>query len=78
MEFIGKKAAIDALTMLGLALRPGIGSVSLSRDGVSQSTSYITGQYGPYSGPIMAYKDWLKEEMPRYRAKYRGTPYTVV
>lgn len=78
LDLIGKKAAMDALIMLGLALRPGMGSVSLSRDGVSQSTSYITGKYGPYTPAIQMYADFLEKEIPRYRAQYRGTMTIVV
>lgn len=78
-ELIAKKAAIDALTVLGMALRPGVGSVSLSRDGVSESVSYVTSAtYGAYTGTIKAYKDWIEEEGKRLRSKYRGINMVVV
>jgi hypothetical protein len=78
-ELIAKKAAIDALTVLGMALRPGVGSVSLSRDGVSESVSYVTGsKYGVYTGQIQAYKDWIDEQGKLLRAKYRGVTMCVV
>ncbi len=78
-ELIAKKAAINALIVAGMALRPGVGSVSLSRDGVSESVSYTTSaQYGVYTGTIAAYKDWITEESKRLRAKYRGPTMVVV
>lgn len=78
-ELIAKKAAIDALTVAGLALRPGIGSTSLSRDGVSESVSYTTSaQYGVYTGTIQAYKDWMKDVIPQIKGKYRGPTMVIV
>ncbi len=78
-ELIAKKAAMDALTMLGAALRPGIGSTSLGRDGVSQSVSYTTQmKYGPYTGAITAFKDWIDENLAKYKGKYRGMTMVVV
>ena len=76
---VAKKAAIDALTAAGLALRPGVGSVSLSRDGVSESVSYATSaQYGVFSASITTYKEFLKEALPMLRGKYRGAGLVVV
>ncbi len=78
-ELIMKKAAIDALIMLGQALRPGVGSMSLSRDGVSQSVSYTSqAKYGVFTGPISAYKEWIKEELQKYRGVYKGPGMVVV
>jgi hypothetical protein len=78
-ELIAKKAAINALIVAGMALRPGVGSVSLSRDGVSESVSYTTSaEYGVYTGTIKAYKDWITEETARLKAKYRGPTMVVV
>ena len=78
-EIIAKKAAMDALIMLGNALRPGVGSVSLGRDGVSQSVSYTNQmQYGAYTGAIMAFKEWIDNNLQKYRGKYRGATMVVV
>jgi hypothetical protein len=78
-ELVAKYAAINALTVAGMALRPGVGSVSLARDGVSESVSYTTtAEYGIYTGTIKAYKDWIKEEGAKLRAKYRGVTMVVV
>lgn len=79
MELIAKKSAIDALIVLGAAFRPGMGSISLGRDGVSQSVSLLSTQkYGPFTGPIAAFTEWFERELPRYKAKYRGSLVTVV
>lgn len=78
-ELIAKKAAINALIVAGMALRPGVGSVSLSRDGVSESVSYTTSaEYGIYTGTIKAYQDWIDKRGPELRAKYRGVTMVVV
>ncbi len=78
-ELVAKKAAINALIVAGMALRPGVGSISLSRDGVSESVSYTTtAQYGIYTGTITAYKEWIQEETGRLRAKYRGLTMVIV
>lgn len=78
-EFIGKLAGINALTAASLAFRPGIGSLSLSRDGVSESTSYNTqATYGVYTGAITAYKEWIEDKTRLLRHKYRGLNMVVV
>lgn len=78
-ELIAKKAAMDALVTLGMALRPGVGSVSLGRDGVSQSVSYTTqAQYGPYTGAINAFKEWIDTNLVKLKGKYRGATMIVV
>lgn len=77
-ELIAKRAAINALVIAGQALRPGLGSVSLSRDGVSESVSYInSAQYGLFTGTITAYKEWIDERGKELRAKYRGITMVV-
>ena len=78
-ELIAKKAAIDALVMAGQAIRPGLGSVSLGRDGVSESVSYTNAaQYGMFTGTINSYKEWIEEHGKELRAKYRGVTMVVV
>jgi hypothetical protein len=79
LEIIAKKAAIDALTVAGMALRPGVGSVSLSRDGVSESISYATtAEFGIYTGTINAYKQWIDDHIKELKGKYRGPTLIVV
>ena len=78
-ELIAKKAAIMALVIAGQALRPGLSSVSLSRDGVSESVSYLnSAQYGLFTGTITAYKEWIDENGKELKAKYRGVTMVVV
>lgn len=79
LELVGKKAALEVLIMLGQAFRPGLGSISMSRDGVSQSTSLLASQaYGIYTGPIKMYLDWFEKYGNLVRARYRGARWTVV
>jgi hypothetical protein len=79
LEILGKKAAIDALTLLGQALRPGIGSQSVSRDGVSESVSYTnTAQFGIFTGTIAVYQKWIDEQLKQYRGAFRGANFVVV
>lgn len=78
-ELIGRLAAIKTLTALASAFRPGVGSMSLSRDGVSQSVSYINTQtYGIYTGAISAHQKWLEDNETMLKAKYRGLNWVVV
>jgi hypothetical protein len=78
-ELLAKKAAIEALQAAALAFRPGLGSLSLSRDGVSESVSYNSQQqFGIYTGTILAYREWIKENEQMFRAKYRGLDWMVV
>lgn len=78
-EVIAKKAAIDALTVASQAFRPGIGSVSLGRDGVSESVSYTAqAQFGLYTGQISQYKDQLEKQLPKLKGRYRGINFRVV
>lgn len=78
-NIIAKKAAIDALTLAGQAIRPGVGSLSLGRDGVSQSVSFTNQQqYGMFNAAIQRYNDEIKDTMPKLRARYRGATLVVV
>ena len=79
MELVAKKAAIDALTKIGQAFRPGVSSQSVSRDGVSESVSYLTaGLYGIFSGAIKSYREWIDQNLPMLRGSYRGALMVVV
>lgn len=73
IESIGKKAAIDALTVAGQAFRGGFSSQSISRDGVSESVSYTASAiYGIYSATIEEYSKFLNREIKQLRGRYRG------
>jgi hypothetical protein len=73
LEIIGKKAAIDALTVAGQAFRGGFASQSLSRDGVAESVSYTASAiYGIYSATIEDYNKFINREIKQVRGRYRG------
>lgn len=79
IELVAKKAAIDALTLIGQAFRPGIAGQSVSRDGVSESVSYLSsGMYGIYSGVIKTYTEWMDKTLPMLRGAYKGVNMLVV
>jgi len=73
LEVVGKKAAIDALTVAGQAFRGGYSSQSISRDGVSESVSYTASAiYGIYSATIEEYSKFLNREIKQLKGRYRG------
>jgi hypothetical protein len=79
LEVIGKKAAIDALTVAGHAFRGGFSSQSVSRDGVSESVSYTASAiYGIYSATIEEYTKFLNREIKQLRGRYRGVNMIVM
>lgn len=79
LEVIGKKAAIDALTVAGQAFRGGFSSQSISRDGVSESVSYTASAiYGIYSATIEEYSKFLNREIKQLKGRYRGLNVVVL
>lgn len=79
IELVAKKAAIDALTLIGQAFRPGVAGQSVSRDGVSESVSYLSsGVYGIFSGVIKTYTEWMDKNLPMLRGAYKGVNMMVV
>lgn len=78
-SYLGKRAAMRALATAGTAMRPGIGSSSVGRDGVNQSMSYTsTAMYGIYTGQITLYKEQCEDEAKMLKGKYRGLQLAVV
>lgn len=76
LEAIAKKAAVDVLLQAGSALKAGISSESVSRDGVSESTSYTqSAMYGLYAHITMPYQDWLDENLPRFKRRIGGVEF---
>jgi hypothetical protein len=65
----GMTAAIPVLTVAGQAARGGYSSESISKDGVSLSTSVSKGLYGD---TIAEYKEWLDKNRNRIISRYRG------
>jgi len=77
-EMLGKKAAIDALTIAGHAFRGGFATQSLSRDGVSESVSYTASAiYGIYSATIEDYRKFINKEIKQLKGRYRGVSMLV-
>lgn len=58
-ECIARQAAIDVLTLAGLASAPGLTAQSVSRDGVSQSQTFAQGPGGRYANVILQHSTWL-------------------
>lgn len=69
LKAIGYMAAIPVLTLAGQAYRGGLTSESISKDGVSRSTSVPKGMY---SASIDEYKEWLKDNRERIVNRYKG------
>lgn len=69
IKMIGYEAAIPLLTVAGQAARGGYSSESISKDGVSRSTSVSKGLY---SSTIDEYKEYLKENKGRITSRYKG------
>jgi hypothetical protein len=61
-RYIGLRAAIQVLALAGAGadIAGGLGSESLSQDGITESISYHQGKWGPYSGLIEVYQEELK------------------
>jgi hypothetical protein len=79
-RWITLHAAIDVLAQAGAGadVGHGLGSESLSMDGISESVSYGQGQYGPYSGVVQAYKDELEcLNIAQMKARYHGIKVAV-
>ena len=78
LELVAKKAAMDILTIAGMARRAGVSSQSLSRDGVSESVSYTAGaQYSIYSATIEDYRKWIEGNLIMLKGSTRGPSLVV-
>lgn len=79
LELIAKKAAVDVLLQAGSALKAGISSESVSRDGVSESTSYTqSAMYGLYSHITIPYQEWMDDNMPRLKKRIGGVEFVTL
>lgn len=79
IELVAKKSAIDALTLAGQAFHPGLGSQSVSRDGVSESVSYTAAmQGGIFGAAIRTYQDWIDQNLTMLRGAFRGPSLVVL
>jgi hypothetical protein len=79
IEAVARKAAIDVLLQAGSALKAGISSESVSRDGVSESTSYTqSAMYGIYSHVTIPYQDWLDSNLPMLKRRLGGVSFVTL
>jgi len=76
IKMVGYTAAVSILTTAEQAYRAGMTSESMSKDGVSRSTSYNA--KGVYDSAVQEYKDWLDKKTPEFRKLYRGISMVVV
>jgi hypothetical protein len=74
-RWIGLRVAIAVLAQAGASagVGGGLGTKSLSMDGISQSVGYAQGKYGPYSGLVESYQEELKcLDIKQLKLRYHG------
>ncbi len=72
LEAIGKRAALDALTAIGQAFKPGVSSESISKE-MSVSTAYVrNAQANLLSATRAEFKADLDALIPRLKNRYLG------
>lgn len=62
-EAIGKKLAVELLTMAGFSWKPGYAAENIARDGVASSLAYSHGPGGVFQEIITPYQQWLDKEI---------------
>lgn len=74
IDMIGKLAAMGPFNIFGdLITGAGIGNLSLSLDGLSQSiTTTQSAMYGGYGSRVLQYSKEVKERLPILRRYYKG------
>lgn len=79
LDLIGKFASLGPFDIFGdLITGAGIGNLSLSLDGLSQSiTTTQSAMYGGYGSRIVSYGKQIKEQLPKLIHYYRGLRMTV-
>lgn len=80
VDFISKFAAINVLAIIGSYLYGvGLGSISISLDGVSQNTPLTRGgKYGMFSDRITLYMEDINSVIESLKYIYKGLTWTVV
>ena len=78
LEVVGKKAAIEIMTIAGQAYKSVIGSQRIGRDGVYEGVNYTVGPRGLYGSIIQGYQDYIDKMISKYRGVYRGPNMWVV
>lgn len=78
-DLIARRAAIDILLQAGSAYKGGISSESISRDGVSTSTSYTSSaQYSIYSHLTIPFQQWIDDNLESIKQRLGGLRFVVV
>ena len=75
LDLVGKFAAIKVLTIFGDLVfgNPGVSNMSMSIDGLSQSTGTVNGaKNSAFGGRITQYKDEISTTLKRLKMQYRG------
>lgn len=72
LEAIGKKAAIEIMTVAGQAFRSVLSGQNVGRDGVYESVSYFNAGKGLLGAVIQQYQEFLTATEQRYRDRHRG------
>ena len=80
VDFIAKLAAINVLGIIGdILYGVGLGSISISLDGVSQNTPLTRGgKYGLFTGRIQQYMDYMNNSLPDLKTMYAGIAFIVL
>jgi hypothetical protein len=80
VDLIAKIAAINVLSIIGdILYGVGLGSISISLDGVSQNTPLTrSGKYGLFTGRMQLYTDEINQTMPDLKANYAGIAFMVL
>lgn len=73
IELIARRSAISILSVAGQGYKGGYAAQSISREGVAENVSYTSSaMYGIYSAYITDHRNWIEENIPKLRNKYRG------
>lgn len=79
IEAIAKKTCIELLLSQGSSYKGGYASESVSRDGISSSSSFTSSaSFGLYSGHYESYKTWLQDNIKRMRTRFSGINYVTI
>jgi hypothetical protein len=72
-QTIGMRAAVSLIGMASAnIMESGIGTKTISIDGLSQSVGLASGIYGPFSPLVRTYKEMIDDNIAAIMAKYQG------
>lgn len=78
-QVIAMRAAMSLLGMLSTSVlgQPGVGTQSVSMDGISQSVGLANGIMGPFSPLYRIYKEMVEQGINDLKDRYQGIRFTV-